>query len=491
MGLFTNRGITFPPPQDLIPRRTARPNKMVTQETAFHISAVWAALRLRADLISTFPIDVYRRVGMAQVETPKPNVLKFPGGPNVSMMEWLYSSQIDLDRTGNCFGLISQRDAMGLPARIDLVPAVDVKCVMQGGVLIGYRIKGTVFDPIDVWHERMYTIPGLDLGLSPVAYAAWSIGIYASLDNFLTEFLDNATTPSVVMKNTQRTLNDEQAKQMKDRYRATLQNGDALILGADWEFEPYLAEQTGLNWIQAKQFQVEDIARFFNVPLDLLDISKSGGGGGEMKYSNKDQRNLQFLTFHLLPTIRRREETFSNRLLPQPRYVKFNTDALMMMDPTAQAALFASQIASGIRAPSEARELMNLPPLTPDQKKELQQVAQGGIIPPDPIPNPGAKGLSAQDRAMPGYAPGVTDPSQHCSACCPDSVTAAPVYYPERSVSEPLVVHVHVPERSVEVHPADVHVHPAEVNFTAGDVTIEMPETVLHIVEEGSDGSQD
>lgn len=437
MGLFNNRSITFPPPQDLIPRRTARPNRLVTQDTAFHISAVWAALRLRADLISTFPLSVYRRSGGYDVETPIPQVMLFPGGPRIPWSQWVYMSQIDLDRTGNCFGLISQRDALGLPARIDLIPATDVAVVMHGGQLVGFRIKGTIFDPADVWHETQYRIAGLEVGLSPVAYASWSMGIYASLDNFIVEFLDNATTPSVVMKNVQRTLNDVQAKEMKDKWRATVQNGDALVIGADWEFKPFEAEQTGLNWLQAKQFEQEDIARFFNVPHDLLDISSSGStGNAKMTYANIGQRNLQFLMFNLQPAIQRREEAWTNGLLPGPaagqssrqnRYVKLNTDSLLRLDPTAQSALFASQIASGILAPSEARERLNLPPLTDSQKAELQDVSQGGLVPPEPIPNPNAKGLSQRSewREFPptdpiGGLPAVqVDDAGHCQSCCP------------------------------------------------------------------------
>lgn len=443
MGLFTSRAITFPPPQDLIPRRTARPNRLVTQDTAFHLSVVWAALRLRADLMSTFPIDVFRRVNGMQLETPVPNVLLFPGGPQVSMMSWLYMSQIDLDRTGNCFGIISARDSMGLPARIDLVPATDVAVVVRGGVLQGYRIHGTVYDPTDVWHEKQNMIPGLDVGLSPVAYASWSMGVYASLDQFIVEFLDNATTPSVVMKNNSQRLNDIQAKEMKDKWRATVANGDALVIGADWDFQPFQAEQTGLNWLQAQQFKTEDIARFFNVPHDLLDISSSGSSGNaKMTYANIGQRNLQFLMFNMLPSVRRREEAFSNYLLPGAatngdsrtnRYVKFNTDSLLQMDQAGQTSLFVAQIASGIRTPNEARELLNLPPLTPAQLAEIASLKSSMGGPPQPIQNPGAKGLSQQKRKKRDYMPiGADSPGPfdtgngthmdaqqgHCSECC-------------------------------------------------------------------------
>lgn len=514
--------------------------------------------------MSTFPLSIYRRSGGYDIETPIPPVFAFPGGPRVSWSQWVYMTQIDLDRTGNCFGLISQRDSLGLPARIDLVPATDVAVVMHGGELVGFRIKGTVFDPADVWHETQYRIAGLEVGLSPVAYASWSMGIYASLDNFIVEFLDNATTPSVVMKNVQRTLNDVQAKEMKDKWRATVQNGDALIIGADWEFSPFQAEQTGLNWLQAKQFEQEDIARFFNVPHDLLDISSSGStGNSRMTYANIGQRNLQFLMFHLQPAIQRREEAWTNGLLPGPaagqsqranRYVKLDTDSLLRLDPTAQAALFASQIAAGILAPSEARERMNLPPLTDAQKAELQDVSQGGMMPPEPIANPNAKGLS-QERKKAEFAP--TDPTGglpsvqvddagHCSACCTRAVqsstdvqlaadcscaagcvcnpigagclyascpcdapqeAAAPTYVPvepkpgsggvvpfsstpssipreQEHKCPDNVFHIHVPERSVDVHPAEITILPAEVHFTGGDIHVDVPETRITIVDE-------
>jgi hypothetical protein len=88
----------------LIPIRTGQKTGAVTvtNDSAMRHSAVWACLRLRADLVSTMPLDVYRRVNGMQVEMPKPPILVQPGGERVDMCEWLYSSQVDLDRAGNC-----------------------------------------------------------------------------------------------------------------------------------------------------------------------------------------------------------------------------------------------------------------------------------------------------------------------------------------------------------------------------------------------------
>lgn len=86
------RGITFPSAGDLIPaRRSSRSRThVVTTDEAMKNSVVWASLRLRADLISTSPVDCFREVGGRSVEIPTPSVLRAPGGAQCGIVEWLY-----------------------------------------------------------------------------------------------------------------------------------------------------------------------------------------------------------------------------------------------------------------------------------------------------------------------------------------------------------------------------------------------------------------
>ena len=53
------------------------------------------------------------------------------------------------------------------------------------------------------------------------------------------------------------------------------------------------------------------------------------------------------------------------------RYVKLNTSALLRMDDETRALVVARRINSRTLAPSEARALENLPPLTPAQETEF------------------------------------------------------------------------------------------------------------------------
>lgn len=408
MSLFGRQRREFfgiPGAQALVPVRTSQKAGAVTvnNDTAMRHSAVWACLRLRADLISTMPLDVYRRVNGIQVEMSKPPILVNPGGERVDLCEWLYSSQVDLDRAGNVIGLITEVNALGLPARIDLQPLGECSVRSEKGKL-SYRIGGVSYDPSKVWHEKQFTVSGLEVGLSPVAYAAWSIGEYLSIQDFALAWFGGGAVPKARLKNTAKTIKNEEAEAVKSRYRATTQNGDLFVHGADWELDFLQAQNAGMEWIEGKRYGVTDIARFFGVPGDLIEAAVSTG---TITYANISQRNLQFLIMNLQPAIVRREQRLS-KLLPQPRYVKLNTDALLRMDPQTRAQVNALKIASRQMAPSEARELENQPPFTPAQLQEFTDL----FGPPKPAPTPaGTPGAArslrstAADWEVDGYEP--------------------------------------------------------------------------------------
>lgn len=358
----------------LVPARGVSPGPniaAVTPDTAMRHSAVWACLRLRANLLSTLPVDTFRMANGFQVETPKPPIFIMPDGDRVDWTEHIYSSQIDLDRTGNSFGLITERNGHGLPARIDLVPHSLVSVRWRDGEW-WYRIDGVEYPPGQVWHEKQYTISGLPVGLSPIAYAAWTIGEFLSIQDFALTWFGSGGVPRAHLRNRMQTISSSNAEEIKNRYKTTVAAGDLFVTGADWEYNMIQAEQTGMEWINAKRFSVEDIARFFDVPEDLIG-GGSREGTGSITYANISQRNLQFLIMHLGPTIVRREAALS-RLLPRPRFVKFNTSALLRMDDETRAQVIRKRIAARTLTPNEARALENMPPLTDSDYAQFERL---------------------------------------------------------------------------------------------------------------------
>jgi HK97 family phage portal protein len=378
VSLFRRREVSGPTADQMIPDRPGTGSGMaaVTNETALRHSAVWACLRLRANLISTMPVDLYRRVDGIQVEVPKPPVLVTPGGDEIEMPEWMYSSQFDLDRAGNTVGLITAKDGLGFPARIELVPIGDVAVRMRKGKKT-YRIGGKIYQPNEVWHEKQYTVAGLPVGLSPVAYAAWSISEYLSIQQFALDWFSGGAIPNAHLKNTAKQLTPEQADGAKQRFKAAVMNRDLFVTGNDWDYEMIQAEHAGADWIAAKQASIGDIARYFDCPSDLIDAAVSGSS---VTYANMTQRNLQFLVMSLGPAVKRREDALS-RLTSRPRFVKLNTNALLRMDPQTQAAVLKTQIDGRMIAPSEARAFYDRMPFTEEQLAEFDRLFGKGTTP--------------------------------------------------------------------------------------------------------------
>lgn len=387
---------------------TATPGQIhVTNESAMRHSAVWACTRLRANLVSTFPLDVFRTVRLdgsdIQVEMPKPPLFTAPGGAQWSYMQWVHASQVDLDRAGNAIGLITERSAAwtplhpkGLPSRIELQPINDCVVVRKDGVL-KYRIANKMYEAADVWHERQYVVAGLDVGLSPVAYAAWTISENQSQQRFALDWFAGGAVPKGRMKNNARRLNPKEVDEAKQWYRDVMTNGDLLVHGNDWEYDFLQAQTQGVEWLDGRKFGLTDIARFFDCPADLIDAAVSGSS---VTYANITQRNLQFLIMSLGPAVSRREEALS-QLLPQPRYVKLNTKSLLRMDPETQAKLYGLAVKARWLAPSEIRELENRAPFTDSQMAEFVDlfgaptaVGTPGPVPPGPVPNETGEGTA-------------------------------------------------------------------------------------------------
>lgn len=387
---------------ELIPRRESgrRGAVSVTGDSALRHSAVWAACRLRYNLMSAFPVGVYRKVGDVQIEVSKPPILVEPGGKQWDYLHWMKASQFDLDRAGNTIGLITEKNSLGLPSRIDLQPIHKCQVIRRAVTnRLEYRIDGKLYQPEQVWHERANAVAGLDVGLSQIAYAAWSIGEYLSIQDFALDWFAGGGVPKARLKNTAKKLDMKEAGILKDRWKATVQNGDLFVHGNDWEYSMMQGMQVGMEWIEGRRFGLGDIARFFDVPADLIDAAISAPGS--ITYQSALQRNLQFLIMHLQPAVTLRENNLS-KTQPTPRFVKLNTNALLRMDPETQAKVIHQRIVDRTLTPNEGRAFYDLPPLTPEQVAEFDilfgapRTNPTAAVTPPAAGNAGAHELAAE-----------------------------------------------------------------------------------------------
>lgn len=328
-----------------------RPNRALQQ------SVVWAALRLRADLLSLMPVDVYRpsKAAGINVAVPAPDVLVQPctiaDGHPMSIGEWLYSGQIALDRGGNNFGVITATDAFGLPARIELVDPDTVTARIRGPRIEYYRINGERHEPRQIWHERQFTVPGMPIGLSAVAASALTLAGGLTAQEFMLDWFANGTVPGAILKNEKITVDPADARIIEERFKATVLNGDPWAVGKDWTYTAVAAKASESGFIDQMNYTDVALTRFYGVPADLVDVHVNSA---TINYANITQRNLQLLVMNLGGAVKRRNDALS-QLVRGDRFVKLNADAILAMDPKSRADLFRTQIESRQRTPDEVR----------------------------------------------------------------------------------------------------------------------------------------
>lgn len=375
------------PPNSQVGRLSGTGASTVTSDSALRSSAVWAALRLRANLISTLPIDTFKRSALGiNVSVGNPRVRWINGGVEIRTDEAMYATQMDLDRSGNTFGVITKRNGANLPAEVELVSLADVQIAPRrswGGSLSNdwvWKINGVEYDYDDLWHERQYVISGFPMGLNAVAYAAYAVGSYLSAQDFAIKWFSADALPAAVLKNEEETVSAPVAEAAKAKYQSSMTPGGVFVTGRDWSLTPVSAANESNRYIEQMQATVADIARYFDVPADLIDGAVSGSA---ITYANITQRFTQLVTIHLGPSITRRELALG-RLSAAPRFTKLNRKALLAMDPMTQAQLLGLEVDKRATTVTEWRELMDKPPLTAEEKQEFKDLFGDKNPPPKP-----------------------------------------------------------------------------------------------------------
>ena len=225
------------------PDRTGRLRGVrASSDTANRQSVVWAAIHRKASLLSSMPVDVFRRVDGVALEVNKPAVLvepwQYADGQPETIAEWLYSSQRALEGYGNSVGIIHARDALQLPTQIELIEPEAVRFTVRRRRIVKYTIYGEEVPARNIWHERMYGGP---VGLSPIAYAALTLFGAEAAQKFAADWFGGDAIPNAVLRNSEKTVGADAAAAIKQRFRESVAAGDLFVTGKDWEYNPMQA----------------------------------------------------------------------------------------------------------------------------------------------------------------------------------------------------------------------------------------------------------
>lgn len=363
-----------------------QPSFAASPEAALTVPTVWACVLLLANTVSQLPLETFRRTANVPARITDPQLITSPSAGE-TQSEWLHMLMVSLLLRGNAYALIVSRDRLGRPTQLMILNPDTVRVTVDRETgQVTYKLGSSMVDRSnDIWHVRGMTLPGQKIGLSPIAYAASTLGVDLAARKFASDFYDGGGLPKGKMKSDQ-AINQEQAVTLKERLRAATLNREPVILGqgVDYDTLPVRAEES--QFLATQKFNISQIARFYLIPAEKV----GGETGSSLTYTTAEMNNINFLTDGVGWWLKRIEDAIFP-LLADPQFVKFNTRALLRTDAETSAKVDAIRVASKVMPPSRILAQMNEPPLTDAEKKELELVPLA-VTPstgaPKALPNP-------------------------------------------------------------------------------------------------------
>jgi len=344
--------------------RTAA-GEVVSADRALRLGAVWSCVNLIADTVGGLPVDAYRTRGGVRVEvSPTPSLLVEPSAESLAL-DWRRDVLVSLLLHGNAFGLVTSTDELGYPTTIELLDPAAVT-VTKNTTTGRYswrtgRVSRELWPLGDLWHLPAYTVAGQALGLSPITYAAESIGVGLAARRFGSSWFEGGGHPTGILE-TDQEVGPDLAKIVKTRFMdAVGKGGEPAVLGKGLSYSSIQVAPEESQFLETMGSNVADVARFYNVPPEII----GGDSGSSMTYANVEQRSLDLLTYGLSRWVLRLEAGLS-RLMPRGTAVKLNTDALVRVDLLTRYRAHDAAIRAGWLSRNEVRTIEDRPPIVDD-----------------------------------------------------------------------------------------------------------------------------
>jgi HK97 family phage portal protein len=345
------------------------PSRQVTGVgEAIGLPALYSATKILADGAASLPLRVYSRTSGVTSRYEGPTVFDQPSVYE-QKFSWIFSAMSSLLLHGNAWGLITGKDAYGFPRGIEWLPPEQVyveennqnEGFNPSRTKVFFRGRQMKWMPMDPDRElvqiKAFSQAGCIEGVSPIRKFAQTIMAGRQMEEYGLSWFNNGGFPPGIFKNQELEVDPDSAAKIKAMLTSALRGREPLVYGRDWDYTPVSVPPAEAQFIDAMQLNATQIAAIFNLPPDRV----GGKRGDSLTYNTVEQSTLQIIEA-LHPWLIRFEEVFSS-LLPNKRYVKFYSDALLRTDLQTRTNIWNTQRRMGLRTIDEIRNEEDLAPL--------------------------------------------------------------------------------------------------------------------------------
>lgn len=363
-GLFEQRGISF---QTIwgsggeLEMGTLSATK-VNSDTAMQVNAIWSAVQLISNSISTLPVDSYQRVdGRRLALRPRPQWVTKPDVDTTK--EAFYGAVLNsLLLDGNAFIRIYRNN--GRIVNMIVLNPISIRVSRNGlgRVLFHLEDSAETLGTDEVLFIPDIVRPGHIRGISRVEALKEDFGLAIALRNYASKFFGSGTQTSGIIE-VPGNITAEQAKNLQDgfdsRHRGWGRAHRTAIISGGAKYVATSVENDKAQFLDSRRLAVEDIARIFGIPSNFLNLP------GTNTYSSVEQNSILLVTYGLRPYIQKLETAFTQLLVEDTgndgAFIKWSIDGLLRADISTRMNSYSIGLNSGFLTINDVRRLEDLP----------------------------------------------------------------------------------------------------------------------------------
>ena len=337
----------------------------VTSESAFQVNAIYGAISLISDSISSLPVDTFiRRDGSRFAFRPRPAWVSRPDVDTTKEAFW-GAVIVSLLLDGNAFVRVYSNDA-GEVVNLNVLNPQKVKIHRNGLGRVMFELEGedNMLSSDEVIFIPDVVRPGQIRGVSRVEALKENWGLAIALQNYAAKFFGSGTQTSGIIE-FPGNLNAEQAKNLQEgfdsRHKGWGRAHKTGIISGGAKYIQTSVENDKAQFLDSRRMAVEDVARAFNVPSNFLNLP------GTNTYASVEQNSLMFVKYCLRPIVQKLESAFTPLLSRVPggntAFIKFNLDGLLRADINTRMSAYSTGLQSGFLTINDVRKLEDLQPV--------------------------------------------------------------------------------------------------------------------------------
>ena len=315
----------------------------VTDDTAMKLSAVWRCVSIISGDIKVLPWAVYEKRDGKRIrksDHPVDALLSLQPNPDMDSSTFRETMQINCELKGNAYAEI-ERDYYGDPKALWLLDPdmVVPKRTVQGALYYEYRKDSRIrqLKPENVLHIKGMSFDGIT-GLSVVQYARETIGAGLAIARTGNKLFANGLRPSAVFIHPSK-LEDKARANLRSSisqlYQGSSNTGRPILLEEGMKVEKWSITPEEAQFLQSREFNIQDIARWFGVKAYKLGILT------RETHTNIYQNAKEHVEGCIMPRCNGWEMEAKRKLFrPEERgtlYTKFDFRVLLRVSPTERA----------------------------------------------------------------------------------------------------------------------------------------------------------